>query len=409
MEDKLNILFFECIDELNKIGIDILNENQYGKIDISIAKRNNKRYGCCKQEEPDKNYKTINKIRRRKVIKYEKFNKHHIEISKWVMELEDDVDDDEILEMELDDEDLLNDEEDEKKSGVVIKSSGEIEVTDAAKNIPTDDPVRMYFKEIGKVPLLTAEEERELAIRIEQGDEEAKKKLCESNLRLVVSIARRYLNRGLSFLDLIQEGNLGLIKAAEKFDETRGFKFISYAVWWIRQSILQALAEQSRIVRLPLNQVGSLNKINKALSKFEQENERMPSSEELSEMIDVPKDKIADTLRVSGRHVSVDAPFVEGEDNSLLDVLVNNDSPSADRGLVNESLNKEIERALSTLTPRERDIVKSFFGIGCQEMTLEEIGERFGLTRERVRQIKEKAIRRLKNNSKSKLLKSYLG
>ena len=220
---------------------------------------------------------------------------------------------------------------------------------------------------------------------------------------------RSYQNQGLSLPDLINEGNLGLIKAAEKFDETRGFKFISYAVWWIRQSILQALAEQSRIVRLPLNQVGSLNKINKALSKFEQENERQPSSEELSEMIDVPKDKISDTLRVSGRHVSVDAPFVEGEDNSLLDVLPNDDSPSADRGLVNESLSTEIERALSTLSSREREIIKSFFGIGCQEMTLEEIGERFGLTRERVRQIKEKAIRRLKSPSRSKNLKGYLG
>ena len=266
-----------------------------------------------------------------------------------------------------------------------------------------------YLQEIGREELITVEEEVELAQRIRKGDQAALEKLTRANLRFVVSVAKQYQNQGLSLPDLINEGNLGLIKAAEKFDETRGFKFISYAVWWIRQSILQALAEQSRIVRLPLNQVGSLNKINKALSKFEQENERMPSSEELSEMIDVPKDKIADTLRVSGRHGSVDAPFVEGEDNSLLDVLVNNDSPSADRGLVNESLNKEIERALSTLTPRERDIVKSFFGIGCQEMTLEEIGERFGLTRERVRQIKEKAIRRLKNNSKSKLLKSYLG
>ncbi|MBR4775559.1 MAG: sigma-70 family RNA polymerase sigma factor, partial [Bacteroidales bacterium] len=208
---------------------------------------------------------------------------------------------------------------------------------------------------------------------------------------------------------LINEGNLGLIKAAEKFDETRGFKFISYAVWWIRQSILQALAEQSRIVRLPLNQVGSLNKINKALTRFEQENERQPTNEELSEMIDVPKDKISDTLRVGSRHISVDAPFVEGEDNSLLDVIPNDDSPSADKGLVNESLNTEIERALSTLTDREREIIKSFFGIGCQEMTLEEIGERFGLTRERVRQIKEKAIRRLKSPSRSKLLKGYLG
>ena len=253
------------------------------------------------------------------------------------------------------------------------------------------------------------QEEVELAQRIRKGDPVALEKLTRANLRFVVSVAKQYQNQGLSLPDLINEGNLGLIKAAEKFDETRGFKFISYAVWWIRQSILQALAEQSRIVRLPLNQVGSLNKINKALSKFEQENERQPSNEELSEMIDVPKDKISDTLRVSGRHVSVDAPFVEGEDNSLLDVLPNDDSPMADRGLVNESLNTEIERALSTLTDREREIVKSFFGIGCQEMTLEEIGERFGLTRERVRQIKEKAIRRLKSPSRSKLLKGYLG
>ena len=266
-----------------------------------------------------------------------------------------------------------------------------------------------YLQEIGREELVTPEEEVELAQRIRKGDPAALEKLTRANLRFVVSVAKQYQNQGLSLPDLINEGNLGLIKAAEKFDETRGFKFISYAAGWIRQSILQALAEQSRIVRLPLNQVGSLNKINKALSKFEQENERQPSNEELSEMIDVPKDKISDTLRVSGRHVSVDAPFVEGEDNSLLDVLPNDDSPMADRGLVNESLNTEIERALSTLTDREREIVKSFFGIGCQEMTLEEIGERFGLTRERVRQIKEKAIRRLKSPSRSKLLKDYLG
>ena len=266
-----------------------------------------------------------------------------------------------------------------------------------------------YLQEIGREELVTPDEEVELSQRIRKGDQEALEKLTRANLRFVVSVAKQYQNQGLSLPDLINEGNLGLIKAAEKFDETRGFKFISYAVWWIRQSILQALAEQSRIVRLPLNQVGSLNKINKALSKFEQENERQPSNEELSEMIDVPKDKISDTLRVGSRHVSVDAPFVEGEDNSLLDVLPNDDSPSADRGLVNESLNTEIERALSTLTDREREIIKSFFGIGCQEMTLEEIGERFGLTRERVRQIKEKAIRRLKSPSRSKLLKSYLG
>ena len=266
-----------------------------------------------------------------------------------------------------------------------------------------------YLQEIGREELVTPEEEVELAQRIRKGDPVALEKLTRANLRFVVSVAKQYQNQGLSLPDLINEGNLGLIKAAEKFDETRGFKFISYAVWWIRQSILQALAEQSRIVRLPLNQVGSLNKINKALSKFEQEYERQPSNEELSEMIDVPKDKISDTLRVSGRHVSVDAPFVEGEDNSLLDVLPNDESPMADKGLVNESLNTEIERALSTLTDREREIVKSFFGIGCQEMTLEEIGERFGLTRERVRQIKEKAIRRLKSPSRSKLLKGYLG
>ena len=266
-----------------------------------------------------------------------------------------------------------------------------------------------YLQEIGREELITVEDEVELAQRIRKGDQEALEKLTRANLRFVVSVAKQYQNQGLSLPDLINEGNLGLIKAAEKFDETRGFKFTSYAVWWIRQSILQALAEQSRIVRLPLNQVGSLNKINKALNKFEQENERMPSPDELADILDIPREKIADTLRVSGRHVSVDAPFIDGEDNSLLDVLVNNDSPNADRGLVNESLNKEIERALSTLTERERDIVKDFFGIGTSEMTLEEIGEKFGLTRERVRQIKEKAIRRLRNSNRSKLLKSYLG
>ena len=222
-------------------------------------------------------------------------------------------------------------------------------------------------------------------------------------------MAKQYQNQGLSLPDLINEGNLGLIKAAEKFDETRGFKFISYAVWWIRQSILQALAEQSRIVRLPLNQVGSLNKISKALSKFEQENERRPSPDELADELDIPVDKISDTLKVSGRHISVDAPFVEGEDNTLLDVIVNDDSPMADKTLVNESLSREIDRALSTLSEREKQIVEMFFGINHQEMTLEEIGDKFNLTRERVRQIKEKAIRRLRNNSKSKLLKSYLG
>ena len=266
-----------------------------------------------------------------------------------------------------------------------------------------------YLQEIGKEDLITVEEEVEVAQRIRKGDQRALEKLTRANLRFVVSVAKQYQNQGLSLPDLINEGNLGLIKAAEKFDETRGFKFISYAVWWIRQSILQALAEQSRIVRLPLNQVGSLNKINKAFSRFEQENERRPSPEELADTLDLPAEKVADTLRVSGRHISVDAPFVEGEDNSLLDVLVNDDSPVADRTLINESLSTEVERALSTLTERERDIIKLFFGINTQEMTLEEIGEKFGLTRERVRQIKEKAIRRLRHSSRSKLLKTYLG
>lgn len=266
-----------------------------------------------------------------------------------------------------------------------------------------------YLQEIGREELIKVDEEVELAQRIRQGDRAALEKLTRANLRFVVSVAKQYQNQGLSLPDLINEGNLGLIKAAEKFDETRGFKFISYAVWWIRQSILQALAEQSRIVRLPLNQVGSLNKITKAFSKFEQEHERKPSPEELAEELDIPVEKITDTLKVSGRHISVDAPFIEGEDNSLLDVLVNDDAPVADRLLMNESLSKEIDRALSTLTERESDIIKMFFGLGGQEMTLEEIGDKFGLTRERVRQIKEKAIRRLRQNSRSKLLKGYLG
>ena len=266
-----------------------------------------------------------------------------------------------------------------------------------------------YLQEIGREELITVEEEVELAGRIRKGDRRALEKLTKANLRFVVSVAKQYQNQGLSLPDLINEGNLVLIKAAEKFDETRGFKFISYAVWWIRQSILQALAEQSRIVRLPLNQVGSLNKISKAFSKFEQENERKPSAEEIANILDLPQDKVADTLKVSGRHVSVDAHFVEGEDNTLLDVLVNEDSPMADRTLVNESLAKEIDRALDTLSPREKDIIRMFFGIGEQEKTLEEIGDKFNLTRERVRQIKEKAIRRLRTSSRSKLLKSYLG
>jgi RNA polymerase primary sigma factor len=257
--------------------------------------------------------------------------------------------------------------------------------------------------------LISVDREVELAGRIRNGDRAALEELTRANLRFVVSVAKQYQNQGLSLPDLIDEGNLGLIKAAEKFDETRGFKFISYAVWWIRQSILQALAEQARIVRLPLNQVGSLNKINKAYQRFEQEHERKPSAEELADILDIPVDKIADTLKMSGRQVSVDAPFVEGEDNSLIDVMVNEDSPNADYKLINESLSREIDRALEQLTPREADILRSFFGIGVPEKTLEEIGIELDLTRERVRQIKEKAIKKLKHSSRSSILKTYLG
>lgn len=266
-----------------------------------------------------------------------------------------------------------------------------------------------YLQEISHEEMISVEEEVELAQRIKKGDKKALEKLAKANLRFVVSVAKQYQNQGLSLPDLINEGNLGLIKAAEKFDETRGFKFISYAVWWIRQSILQAIAEQSRIVRLPLNQVGSVNKINKILNRFEQENERRPSLEEIADKIDLPEDKIADAMKVTGKHVSVDAPFTDGEENSLLDVLPNADAPMADNELVMESLRNEISRTLQTLSERERNIIEAFFGINQPELTLEEIGDKFGLTRERVRQIKEKAIRRLRQNTKSKLLKTYLG
>ena len=268
-----------------------------------------------------------------------------------------------------------------------------------------------YLQEIGKVDLLTPEEEVELAKKIKQGDQVALEKLTKANLRFVVSVAKQYQNQGLSLSDLINEGNLGLIKAAQRFDETRGFKFISYAVWWIRQSILQALAEQSRIVRLPLNKVGSLNKINKAFSELEQEYEREPSSEELAELLDIPTEEVETTLGVAARHVSMDAPFVEGEDNSLLDVLENSATPGTDSSLdYNESLRREIERSLSTLTDRQCDVIKLYFGIGVEHpMSLEDIGEKFGLTRERVRQIKDKAINKLRSANRSKLLKNYLG
>ena len=267
-----------------------------------------------------------------------------------------------------------------------------------------------YLQEIGKVDLITAEEEVELAQMIKAGNQIALEKLTKANLRFVVSVAKQYQNQGLTLPDLINEGNLGLIKAAQRFDETRGFKFISYAVWWIRQSILQALAEQSRIVRLPLNKIGSINKINKTYAFLEQAHERAPSAEEIAKELDMTINDVKESLKNSGRHVSMDAPLVEGEDSNLYDVLNSGESPNPDKLLLHESLRTEIERALETLTPREADVVRLYFGLGSHHaMTLEEIGETFDLTRERVRQIKEKAIRRLKHTSRSKILKTYLG
>ncbi len=267
-----------------------------------------------------------------------------------------------------------------------------------------------YLQEIGKVDLITAEEEVELAQRIKAGDDLALEKLTQANLRFVVSVAKQYQNQGLTLPDLINEGNLGLIKAAKRFDETRGFKFISYAVWWIRQSILQALAEQSRIVRLPLNKIGSINKINKTFAFLEQSHERPPSAEEIAKELDMTVNDVKESMKNSGRHVSMDAPLIEGEDSNLYDVIRAGESPNPDKDLLHDSLKTEIERALETLTPREADVVRLYFGLGEQQpMTLEEIGETFDLTRERVRQIKEKAIRRLKHTTRSKILKTYLG
>ena len=267
-----------------------------------------------------------------------------------------------------------------------------------------------YLQEIGKVELITADEEVALAQRIKQGDRAALEKLTKANLRFVVSVSKQYQNQGLSLPDLINEGNLGLIKAAQRFDETRGFKFISYAVWWIRQSILQALAEQSRIVRLPLNKIGSINKINKAYAKLEQEFEREPNSDEIAGLLEISENEVKESMRNSGRHVSMDAPLVQDEDNNMYDVLRSDDGPTPETELLYESLRKEIERAVATLTPREADVVRLYFGLnGEHPLTLEEIGERFDLTRERVRQIKEKAIRRLKHTSRSKILKTYPG
>ncbi|MCR4957080.1 MAG: RNA polymerase sigma factor RpoD/SigA [Prevotella sp.] len=271
------------------------------------------------------------------------------------------------------------------------------------------EALEKYLQEISKEELIGVEEEIELAQRIRQGDRKALERLAKANLRFVVSVAKQYQNQGLSLPDLINEGNLGLLRAAEKFDETRGFKFISYAVWWIRQSILQALAEQSRIVRLPLNQVGAVNKISRAANKFEQENERKPSTEELSADTDLPIEKIDEAMAANTRHVSMDAPFSESDDGSLLDLLPNDNIPDTDSTLVDESLKTEVEHALKTLSERERNIVKAFFGIGQPELTLDEIGMKFGLTRERVRQIKEKALRNLRNNNKYIILKGYLG
>ena len=266
------------------------------------------------------------------------------------------------------------------------------------------------LQEIGKVELISAEEEVELAQRIKQGDKIALEKLTKANLRFVVSVAKQYQNQGLSLPDLINEGNLGLIKAAQRFDETRGFKFISYAVWWIRQSILQALAEQSRIVRLPLNKIGSINKINKTYAKLEQEFEREPNAEEIAEVLEITEQEVKDSMKNAGRHISMDAPLVQDEDNTMYDVLKSEEAPTPETELLYESLRKEIDRAISTLTQREQDVVRLYFGLnGSHPMTLEEIGEKFDLTRERVRQIKEKAIRRLKHTSRSKILKSYLG
>ena len=284
----------------------------------------------------------------------------------------------------------------------------QLKITKSITNRESES-LEKYLQEIGKEEMISIEEEVELAQQIRKGDRIALERLTKANLRFVVSVAKQYQNQGLSLPDLINEGNVGLIKAAEKFDETRGFKFISYAVWWIRQSILQAIAEQSRIVRLPLNQVGSVNKINRMLSKFEQENERRPSVEEISEEINLPEEKVDEAMSANTRHVSVDAPFTDGDEGSLLDILVNESSPMADRQLVVESLQAEIKQALRILNERERNVIEAFFGINSPEMTLEEIGEKYGLTRERVRQIKEKAIRRLREGTKNKMLKAYLG
>lgn len=284
----------------------------------------------------------------------------------------------------------------------------QLKITNSITNRESES-LEKYLQEIGREELLSTDEEVELAQRIHKGDRKALERLTKANLRFVVSVAKQYQSKGLTLSDLINEGNMGLIRAAQTFDETRGFKFISYAVWWIRQSILKAIAEQGRLVHVPLNQIGSINKINKMLNKFEQENGRRPSVDEIAEEVNIPQEKVGEAMMANAHHVSVDAPFVDGEDNSLLDILVNNDAPMADGQLVLESLRTEIISVLQVLNERERNIVTAFYGIGQPEMTLEEIGNKYGLTRERVRQIKEKAIRRLRNNTRNKLLKTYLG
>ncbi len=322
---------------------------------------------------------------------------------------DDDVDDDEILELELEEDDLLNDEEDEKKSGVIIKSSGEIEVSDSAKNIPTDDPVRMYFKEIGKVPLLTADEERELAIRIEQGDEEAKKKLCESNLRLVVSIARRYLNRGLSFLDLIQEGNLGLIKAVEKFDYTKGYKFSTYATWWIRQAITRSIADQARTIRIPVHMVETINKLIRISRQLLQEYGREPTSEEIAKEMGITVEKVREIKKISQDPVSLETPIGEEEDSHLGDFIPDEDIPSPVDAAAYSMLQKQLREVLDTLSEREKKVLILRFGLDDgRPRTLEEVGREFNVTRERIRQIEAKALRKLRHPSRSKKLRDYL-
>ena len=326
-------------------------------------------------------------------------------------ELEVDLDDDDLLDldMDLDDDDITGDLEDEKKSGVVIKASGEIEVTDSAKNIPTDDPVRMYFKEIGKVPLLSAEEERDLAIRIEQGDEEAKKKLCESNLRLVVSIARRYLNRGLSFLDLIQEGNLGLIKAVEKFDYTKGYKFSTYATWWIRQAITRSIADQARTIRIPVHMVETINKLIRISRQLLQEYGREPTSEEIAREMGITVEKVREIKKISQDPVSLETPIGEEEDSHLGDFIPDEDIPSPVDAAAYSMLQKQLREVLDTLSEREKKVLILRFGLDDgRPRTLEEVGKEFNVTRERIRQIEAKALRKLRHPSRSKKLRDYL-